>query len=271
MASPKIVFITGGNNGIGYEAVKALLQSPQSYHVFMGSRSIERGQSAIEHLKKEVPGTQNTVELVQVDLISDSSIENAFKQISTSHAKLDILINNAGTTFDIEHLRGTATLRDSFTKTYDVNVAGTNVLTHTFAPLLLKSSDPRLLFIGGLSMLTQAADLSQPYWPIPAPPAGWPKPTPNPQFSVIGYRCSKVALNMLMLDWYWKLSADGVKVWCVQPGMLATDFAGSKELAIEMGAGHPREGGDIIRRVVEGERDGDVGRFVEKDGGFVAW
>ena len=38
-----------------------------------------------------------------------------------------------------------------------------------------------------------------------------------------------------------------------------------------MGAGHPRECVDVIRRVVEGERDTDVGRFVEKDGGFVPW
>ena len=71
---------------------------------------------------------------------------------------------------------------------------------------------------------------------------------------------------MLMVDWNHKLKADGVKVWCVGPGFLATNLGGIHEKAVEMGAGHPRAGGEILRRVVEGERDADVGRIVVKDG-----
>lgn len=51
--------------------------------------------------------------------------------------------------------------------------AGTNIVTHTFIPLLLQSSDPRLIFVGGLSNITQAAEK---YFPTPPQPAGWPKP-----------------------------------------------------------------------------------------------
>ncbi len=61
MASKKIVFITGGNAGIGYEAVKAMLQSDQKYLVLMGSRSLERANTAIGSLKKEVPQTSPAV------------------------------------------------------------------------------------------------------------------------------------------------------------------------------------------------------------------
>ena len=72
---------------------------------------------------------------------------------------------------------------------------------------------------------------------------------------------------MMMVDWNHKLKADGVKVWSVGPGMLATNLGGmGPEKAREMGAGHPSAGGEILRRVVEGERDGDVGRIVVKDG-----
>lgn len=46
------------------------------------------------------------------------------------------------------------------------------------------------------------------------------------RFETIGYRCSKTALNMLILDWSHKLKADGVKVWGVGPGMLETDLGG---------------------------------------------
>ena len=155
-------------------------------------------------------------------------------------------------------------LRECFSKAYDVNVAGTHVLTYTFIPLLLKSADPRLIFVAGLSQITQAAES---YFPTPPLPADWPKKV---DFETIGYRCSKTALNMLMLDWNHKLKADGVKVWGAGPGFLATGLGGLTEKVREMGGGHPSIGGDFIKDVVEGVRDSDIGKLVQKDG-ISAW
>lgn len=171
-----------------------------------------------------------------------------------------------GAAFDGHQKAGRVTLREAFTQAYDVNVAGTHVLTDTMMPLLLQSSDPRLIFVTGLSAINQAAAS---YFPTPPLPAGWPKEV---DFETIAYRCSKVALNMLMLDWNHKLKQDHVKVWAVGPGMLATGLGGiSKQVAQAMGAGHPSAGGDIVRRVVEGERDADTGKIVIKDGGILDW
>ena len=96
MASRKIALVTGANNGIGYETVKALLQSKKPYHVFLGSRSVEKGKLAIENLNKEVPEATNTVELLEVDLTSDQSIESAFEKVKANPGHIDSLINNAG-------------------------------------------------------------------------------------------------------------------------------------------------------------------------------
>ena len=96
MTSPKIVLVTGGNNGIGYETVKALLQSDRPYRILLGSRSLEKAETAIETLHKECPESTNTVETVQVDLTSDESIEKAFEQVKASLGHIDVLINNAG-------------------------------------------------------------------------------------------------------------------------------------------------------------------------------
>lgn len=71
---------------------------------------------------------------------------------------------------------------------------------------------------------------------------------------------------MLMLDWNHKLREDGVKVWAVGPGFLETDLGGRRDLARQMGAGDASVGGECVREVVEGERDGDVGKIVVKDG-----
>ncbi|KAJ9609350.1 hypothetical protein H2200_005677 [Cladophialophora chaetospira] len=260
MATRTIALVTGGNNGIGYEAVKALLQSTKQYHVLMGSRSLEKAENAIQKLKNECPDATNTVEVVQIDLSSDDSIQAAFERVKASPGHVDTLINNAGATFDLEYVAGKVSLRDCFMKSYDVNVAGTNVLTWTFMPLLLKSTDPRLIFVTGLSNVTQA---SKSYFPTPPQPAGWPKKI---EFETIGYRCSKTALNMLMVDWNHKLKADGVKVWSLGPGLLETDLGNARHLAKKMGAKPASIGGLFIRSVVEGERDADVGKIVVKDG-----
>ncbi|OCL10411.1 NAD(P)-binding protein [Glonium stellatum] len=260
MASPKVVLVTGGNNGIGYETVKAFLQSDKAYHILLGSRSMEKAKLAIEALHKECPESTNTIEAVQVDLNSDESIEKGFEKIKSSPGHIDILINNAGAAFDPAFNAGEISLRECFNKAYDVNVAGTQVLTWTFVPLLLKSADPRLIFVAGLSQITKA---SEAYFPTPPQPAGWPKKV---DFETIGYRCSKTALNMLMLDWNHKLKEDGVKVWGVGPGFLATDLGNMREKLVEMKGGHPSIGGKIILSVAEGGRDADVGKIVGQNG-----
>lgn len=170
--------------------------------------------------------------------------------------------NESGAFLDPAYLAGDITLRECFTGAYNVNVAGAHVMTTTFIPLLLKSPDPRLLFMSGLSHLTVA---SKKYFPTPPQAAGWPKEI---EFETIGYRCTKSALNMLMLDWSFKLKEDGVKVWGVMPGMMATDIGGAKakELFLKMGAGHPSAGGALVASVVEGERDADAGLIVERGG-----
>lgn len=94
-------------------------------------------------------------------------------------------------------------------------------------PLLLKSEDPRLLFVtsGTASVAeTQRFDV-QPFQRINASPeAGWPKPPMvNP---IAAYRSSKTGLNMMMRDWDRTLKNDGVKVWCISPGFLATGLGG---------------------------------------------
>lgn len=62
-----------------------------------------------------------------------------------------------------------------------------------------------------------------------------------------------------------------MKVWSVSPGFLATGLGGNKEALKKMGAGDPATGGDLIRGVVEGERDADVGLVVHVGGKVQPW
>ncbi|KAL3493352.1 NAD(P)-binding protein [Aspergillus germanicus] len=265
MAGPKIVFITGANTGIGFEIVKALYIADKPYTVIVGSRSLSKAEDAISSLKEEFPALKNTLVPLTIDVESDESIQRAAEEIESKFGRVDALINNAGAQFDQEILTGTLTPRAAWLKSWNVNVAGTQVLTTTLVPLLLKSSDPRLLFVtSGTSSLsnhvTRTIPLDNP------PPAGWPKPTTGVPPSMPSYRSTKTGLNMLVREWDRILKNDGVKVWAVSPGLLATGLAGNPEAMKKMGAEDASVAGPFFRGILEGKRDGDVGAVVNRAG-----
>lgn len=95
MPSDTIVLITGGNTGIGYETVKALLRSNRLYHIILAGRDLQKAQDAVKSASSEI-GSKSTLEAIQVDVENDESISKAFEQVSSKHSRIDCLINNAG-------------------------------------------------------------------------------------------------------------------------------------------------------------------------------
>ncbi|GLA46570.1 hypothetical protein AnigIFM63604_010654 [Aspergillus niger] len=197
MTDPKIVLITGANTGIGYQTVKALLKSDKRYLILLGTRSLSKGEAAIDSLKTEVPESSSSVHPIVIDIASDESIEAASKEVEDKWGRIDTLINNAGGWPDpfrsplnqvdnrsSERLRhsfrllgadpgwefkaGRLTRRELMEKTFDVNVSGAYIVTETLMLLLLKSSDARLVFVtSGQSSLTAFSNGTM---PLPPPP-----------------------------------------------------------------------------------------------------
>ena len=267
MSSPTIILVTGGNTGLGLEIVKSLCRSAQPYTILIGSRDLSKAEAAISNVKSEYPSTGSTLSAVQVDLSSDESIEAAVAHITSTHGRLDVLLNNGGAAFDNEAVAGRLSVREMWNKTWDTNVAGTQVLTTGCIPLLLKSSNPRLLFMtSGTATLTETErnDIEMLKRINSSPPAGWPKPAaPN---TVTAYRSAKTGLNMLMREWTRILGNDGVKVWCISPGFLATGLGGvGPEMLKKMGALDPAIGADHTVSVIEGKRDHEMGKILRKD------
>lgn len=227
MADNHIILITGANTGLGLEVVKALYKSDVPYEIILGSRSIDNANEAITIVKQECPTSKSNLSSVQVDVSSDDSIRKAFEHVKSQYGRVDTLVNNAGASFDHAAAQGQMTLREAFNASWDVNVSGTHVMTHEFTPLLLKSATPRLMFVtSGTSALSETENFDYP--PLArlnaSPGAGWPKPASmNP---VTSYRSSKTGLNMLMREWAKMLKNDGVKVFAISPGFLATGLAG---------------------------------------------
>lgn len=105
---------------------------------------MENDTAAIDELRKT--GVLAKIEVIHLDVDSDSSIIAAEYHIRTSHGRLDVLINNAGTA----HLPGDSlsSLRASYSSTFNTNIASVACLTTGFLPLLKRSSpSPRVINI----------------------------------------------------------------------------------------------------------------------------
>jgi len=90
--SGKIIIVTGGNSGLGFEAVKAF--SSKNAHVIIACRNVEKGESAKKQIIEQNSTAQISVkELDLTDLISIQSFAAQFKK---QHNQLNILLNNAG-------------------------------------------------------------------------------------------------------------------------------------------------------------------------------
>jgi len=88
----KIVIVTGGNSGLGYESVKAF--AGKGAEVILTSRSIEKGETAKAEILKNNPGGKITV--MELDLMEFASINRFAKSFKKKYDRLDILLNNAG-------------------------------------------------------------------------------------------------------------------------------------------------------------------------------
>lgn len=243
---------TGGNNGIGFDTVAALTAASANYHVIIGSRSLEKGTSALEKINsKNHPGTAS---LVQLDVNSDSSIASAFSTISESFGRLDVLINNAG--ICPQPVDNAWPTREEMRAIFETNVFGPTLVTQAATPLLQKSRDPRIINVtsslGSISSRLNADDL--------VATANYP-----------AYRISKAGLNMLTAYTQTLGQVKGVKVWSFCPGYVISDLGGERELKESMGIDSSETSARGILEIVRGDRDAEVGSFVEREGKSRAW
>jgi hypothetical protein len=70
-----------------------------------------------------------------------------------------------------------------------------------------------------------------------------------------------------MIEWQRYLKEDGVKLFCIDPGFLATDLGGvGADKLRQMGAQDPSVGGNLIKNIVEGKGDADAGKVLSTEG-----
>jgi NAD(P)-dependent dehydrogenase (short-subunit alcohol dehydrogenase family) len=89
----KIIIVTGGNSGIGYEAARVLAR--KGAHVVLACRDPGKAQAAIEGIERDAAAPAS-VEALPLDLADLASVRAFAAAYRARHAKLDVLCNNAG-------------------------------------------------------------------------------------------------------------------------------------------------------------------------------
>lgn len=90
--SGKVMVVTGGNSGLGFESVMAFTE--KGAEVIMACRSVEKGETAKNEILKSIPGGK--IMVMPLDLIDLSSIRSFVTQFESAYDHLDLLLNNAG-------------------------------------------------------------------------------------------------------------------------------------------------------------------------------
>ena len=234
----KKVLITGANKSIGFETARQLLQ--QGYYVYLGSRSIERGNLAVQKLKDE--GLIN-VELIQLDVNNSASVDTARIELGKKTEVLDILINNAGINGGMPQNALNATI-EQLQNVLNTNLYGVVRVTQAFIDLLRKSENPRIVNVSSSGCsLTLHSDPTWKYY----------------DHKSAVYAPSKAAMNMYTIALAYELKNDHFKVNAVCPGFVATDFNGHR------GTGTAQEAGTRIVKYATIDDDGPTGKFFSEE------
>jgi NAD(P)-dependent dehydrogenase (short-subunit alcohol dehydrogenase family) len=102
-----IVLITGGNTGLGFASIQSLVSTKTDvqYTILMGCRTLSKAIKAIESLGSI--DTRHHVYPVVMDIDDDKVVDEAYDEVEKTYGRLDVLINNAGTSLSNNFIRVT--------------------------------------------------------------------------------------------------------------------------------------------------------------------
>jgi ketoreductase RED2 len=183
------VLITGSSSGIG-AATAHLFAALGATLVINSSSSVEAGKA----VAAELPDAS----YVQADVSDQTQAQSLIDRVIAEHGRLDVLVNNAGTTEVISHSDLEAATPDIWRRIFDVNVIGTWQVTVAAVDHLRSSGRGQVINVSSV--------------------AG-----ERPTGSSIPYACSKAAVSH-MTRLLANVLGPEVRVNAVAPGLVDTPW-----------------------------------------------
>ena len=231
----QIILITGANRGIGLALTAELLKG--GHRVLAAARNPEKARD-LWKLREE---HGSSLEVLQMDVTSEESIEAEVSHLAALTGRLDLLVNNAAvfpedgdeSIFDMKP--------EYFREAYETNVIGVIRVTRAFVPLLEKGTNPRIVNISsGAGSVTAKED-----------------------YGYYAYAASKAALNMVTRGLAAEFRPRGICVVAMTPGWVKTEMGGPNAPLT------PEQSARAIARTITTLTMEKTSLFLERTGGEV--
>jgi 3-oxoacyl-[acyl-carrier protein] reductase len=239
----KIALVTGGSGGIGKEISRALVLA--GAHVVI---NYHRSREEAERLRDELARGEHGVEVFQADVASPVDVDALFAHIRKTFDRLDILVNNAGIIRDKLLL---STELFDWEKVHEVNLKGAFLCTRAAAELMMFHRSGKIINIASVSAIRAGRGQTN-------------------------YAAAKGGLVAFSRACAVELSAKGIQVNAVLPGMIVTDMSGrlrkraGEEIlkTIPCGRfGEPRDVANLVLFLASDSSDYITGQAIAVDGG----
>ncbi len=195
----RVAIVTGGSVGLGRQMAEGLAE--MGADLVLCARKIERCQRTAEELQKL--GVQ--VLALACDVKDPASIQAVADATLKHFGRIDILINNAGTSWGapVE----TMTL-EQWHKVVETNLTGTFLFSQAVGKTMTAQRRGKIINIASIAGLRGS----------------------SPKFSAIGYTASKGGVIALTKDLACKWGMHNIQVNAIAPGWFPTDMS---EIVIE--------------------------------------
>lgn len=186
----QVALITGCSSGIGYET--ALMLARNGFLTFATMRNTKKSDSLEEIIKKE----RLDLNIRELDVNDDTSIENTINCIKSEANRIDVLINNAG--YGLVGFFEDLTL-DEIRNQFETNFFGVLNITKKIIPIM------RLQKSGTIINVSSGAGQ-----------VGFP--------GISAYVSTKFAIEGFSESLMYELFPYGIKVVIIEPGVIKTNF-----------------------------------------------
>ncbi len=141
----QVAVVTGANSGLGFEVAKTL--ALRGAAVVLACRDHGKGEEAEARIASAGVRDRAKLRVVDVDLASLVSVRRAAEEIAALHARIDLLINNAGVMHVVPYQRGA----DGIELTFATNHLGHFALTGLLMDRILAADAARVVTVSSLA------------------------------------------------------------------------------------------------------------------------
>eukprot|EP00095_Tigriopus_kingsejongensis_P008232 maker-scaffold591_size129331-snap-gene-0.21 protein:Tk08232 transcript:maker-scaffold591_size129331-snap-gene-0.21-mRNA-1 annotation:"hypothetical protein HELRODRAFT_194898" len=247
--SPKSVFITGCNRGIGLELVKQFLQSPTPpAHLFATCRDPTKAPELTALAK-----AHTNLHVLKLDITDHTAYPEIVKGVSqkVEDNGLNLLINNAGV---LPRESEGGLTPEKMREAFEVNTIAPLFLSKALLPLVKISAQKQADHANGIEkaaivmMSTAVASIAE-----------------NSGGGNTAYRASKSALNQVMKNLSIELKEESILVMALHPGWVLTEMGGPNAMI------NTETSVSGMMKTMAGLADKDHAAFYRYDGSTIPW